>query len=115
MDVQSYIHGVGRQARTASRVIAKADTATKNRALEAMAAGVPVVAADAGSLPEVLGDAALLVDPTDAEALAEAMDRALTDEALRRLLVARGAHRAERYDWDTTARELMALYTRLAR
>jgi glycosyltransferase involved in cell wall biosynthesis len=83
--------------------------------VEAMAAGVPVVAANTGSLPEVLGDAALLVEPTDVEALAGAMERALADEALRRVLVARGTQQAQRYDWDTTASELAALYTRLAR
>ena len=49
------------------------------------------------------------------EALADAMTRALTDESLRRVLVARGTNRAKRYDWDTTARELTALYKRLAR
>jgi glycosyltransferase involved in cell wall biosynthesis len=83
--------------------------------LEAMAAGVPVVAANAGSLPEVLGDAALLVEPNDVEALADAMERALTDAALRDVLVDRGLRQAQRYDWDTTARELVALYARLAR
>jgi glycosyltransferase involved in cell wall biosynthesis len=83
--------------------------------LEAMASGVPVVAAAVGSLPEVLGDAALLVAPTDVEALADAMRRALGDPELRATLVERGRRQAARYDWDTTAAELVALYTRLAR
>ena len=82
--------------------------------LEAMAARVPVVAAGAGSLPEVLGDAALLVEPTDVEAFADAMERALGDDGLRETLVERGVRQAQRYDWDTTARELVALYERLA-
>ena len=82
--------------------------------LEAMAARVPVVAAATGSLPEVLGDAALLVEPTDVEAFADAMERALGNDELRAMLAERGVRQAQRYDWDTTARELLALYERLA-
>lgn len=82
--------------------------------LEAMAAGVPVVAADAGSLPEVLGDAALLVDPTDSDELAHAIATAL-EPAIATELVARGHERVARYRWDQTATELSALYHRLAR
>ncbi|HEX5585899.1 MAG TPA: glycosyltransferase family 1 protein [Acidimicrobiia bacterium] len=82
--------------------------------LEAMSAGVPVVAADAGALPEVLGDAALLVDPTDVGALAGAITTAL-EPVVAGELVARGRLRAARYRWDRTATELEALYRRLAR
>ncbi len=81
--------------------------------LEAMQAGVPVVAAAAGSLPEVLGDAALLVAPTDIDALADAITRALTPDVAADL-VTRGHAQAGRYRWDRTAAELSALYTRLA-
>jgi glycosyltransferase involved in cell wall biosynthesis len=83
--------------------------------LEAMAAGVPVVAASAGSLPEVLGDAALLVEPTDPDALASAIEQALSDDDLRATLAERGLRRARLFDWDTTACQLAALYARLAR
>lgn len=71
--------------------------------LEALAAGVPTVATTAGSLPEVLGDAALLVEPEDATALAEALDRVLTDENLAKDLAARGPVHAGRFSWDETA------------
>lgn len=70
-------------------------------ALEALAAGVPVVAADRGALPEVCGDAAQLVDPTDAEAIAAALERALDDPARWR---AAGPPRAAPLTWDATAR-----------
>jgi len=78
--------------------------------LEAMAFGLPVVASAAGALPEVLGDGALLVDPKDDEALAAAMERALTDEGLRRELKRRGLARARRFSWQETARRTIAIY-----
>ena len=82
--------------------------------LEAMSAGVPVVAARAGSIPEVAGDAALLVEPTDDGGLAAALDRVLTDDALRSELVARGRDRLGAFSWQETARALAACYRRLA-
>jgi glycosyltransferase involved in cell wall biosynthesis len=81
--------------------------------LEAMRAGVPVVAADAGALPEVLGDAALLVAPTDVDALADALADALTPQ-VGVDLVARGRMQAQRYGWDRAAEQLVTLYQRLA-
>ncbi|MET0421204.1 MAG: glycosyltransferase family 1 protein [Acidimicrobiia bacterium] len=81
--------------------------------LEAMQAGVPVVAADAGSLPEVLGDAALLVAPTDTDALAASITRALLPDVAADL-VTRGHAQAARYRWDRCASELSDLYHRLA-
>jgi glycosyltransferase involved in cell wall biosynthesis len=75
-------------------------------ALEALAAGVPVVAADRGALPEVCGHAAQLVDPTDPEALAAALERALDDPAPWR---AAGPSRAAPLTWDATARAMDAL------
>ena len=82
--------------------------------LEAMAVGVPVVASAAGSLPEVLGDAALLVPPGDESSLAEALATAVTDPAVRRRLSERGVERARRYTWDDTAAALVELYHLLA-
>jgi glycosyltransferase involved in cell wall biosynthesis len=79
-------------------------------ALEALAAGVPVVAADRGALPEVCGDAAQLVDPTDAEAVAAALERALDDPAPWR---AAGPPRAAPLTWDATARAVDARLTEL--
>jgi glycosyltransferase involved in cell wall biosynthesis len=83
--------------------------------LDAMAAGVPVVAAAAGAMPEVLGDAALLVDPTDVTALADGIEQLLHDDTLRATLVERGNRRWQRYTWDSTACELVALYRNVAR
>jgi glycosyltransferase involved in cell wall biosynthesis len=83
--------------------------------LEAMTLGVPVLAARAGALPEVAGDAAELADPTDVDALAAALGRLLTDETRRRELVERGHARVRTFRWDDTARGISALYRRLAR
>lgn len=82
--------------------------------LEAMAAGAPVVASDAGALPEVLGDAALFVPAGDEEALAGALDRLLGDPQAREDLVARGARQAALYSWERCAREMEALYREAA-
>lgn len=81
--------------------------------LEAMQAGVPVVASDAGALPEVLGDAARLVDPHDADALAAALAALLHDDAQRADLVARGRERSARYSWTRAADELVIHYRAL--
>ncbi len=78
--------------------------------LEAMALGTPVVATRAGSIPEVVGDAAFLVDVGDVDGLAGAIDRVLTDGSLGAALVARGAQRVRRFSWDTTAAELVDVY-----
>ena len=72
--------------------------------LEAMASGVPVVAANRAALPETCGDAALLVDPEDHEGLADALLAAVTDAALRARLAAAGTERAAQFGWDRTAR-----------
>lgn len=79
-------------------------------ALEAMAAGVPVVAADRGALPEVLGDAGVLVDPTDAEGLASAIERVISDECLARRLAECGLTRARRFSWQCSAGALRRAY-----
>jgi len=80
--------------------------------LEAMACGTPVVAANTSSLPEVVGQAGLTVDPLDVEGLAEAMRRALDDEALRQEMRERGLQRARGFSWTKTAQETVQVYRR---
>jgi len=79
-------------------------------ALEAMSAGVPVIAANAGALPEVVGDAAVLFNPADPDALASALSRLATDEAWALERAAAGLMRARAYTWDTAARALGRIY-----
>ena len=83
--------------------------------LEAMTAGVPVVAARRGSIPEVADGAALLVDPDDEHDLARAIDSLVRDEGLRARLVAAGEVRAATYSWRATAEGLTTTYRQLAR
>lgn len=71
--------------------------------LEAMTLGIPVVAANRGALPEVLGEAGLLVDPERPDDIAGAIHRMLTDEALAEASAARGRERARAFTWDRTA------------
>jgi glycosyltransferase involved in cell wall biosynthesis len=78
--------------------------------LQAMRAGVPVVASRAGSLPEVLGDGALLVDPGDRHALAEALTACLCDDEMRDRLRAAGTAWSARYSWERCGDGLAALY-----
>ncbi|MEA2591974.1 MAG: hypothetical protein QOD62_1805 [Actinomycetota bacterium] len=80
--------------------------------LEAMAAGVPVVAARAGALPEVLGDAPVWCDPLDVESIAAAIRAAVSDDGLRARAVAAGHARAAGYDWAETARLTLGAYER---
>lgn len=79
-------------------------------ALEAMACGTPVIASNQGSLPEVVGDAGLLVEPADVEQIAAAAERLLTDAELRAELRAKGLERARTFTWQRTARETLAVY-----
>jgi len=79
-------------------------------ALEAMACGTPVVASTAPSLPEVCGDAALLVDPADVDGLADALERVLTDQEMAAQMVARGQQRAAQFRWEDAAKDLLAVY-----
>jgi glycosyltransferase involved in cell wall biosynthesis len=78
--------------------------------LEAMANDVPVVSTHAGAVPEVVGDAALLVDADDADAMADALARALDDDDLRADLVARGRSRQGAFSWERAVDGLIALY-----
>jgi glycosyltransferase involved in cell wall biosynthesis len=81
--------------------------------LEAMASGVPVVAARAAALPETCGGAALLRDPDDREGLADAAEEACLDQSIRSRLRERGLIRANEFGWDRAARETDALLFRL--
>lgn len=78
--------------------------------LEAMACATPVVTSNVSSLPEVAGDAALLIDPHDVEALADALRRLLDDGELRRQLIAAGQARAAQFSWRRAALELLEVY-----
>jgi glycosyltransferase involved in cell wall biosynthesis len=79
-----------------------------------MACGCPVVASNTTSLPEVVGEAGLLVDPHDPEAVAEALRRLLDDPELAGRLRAAGRERAAQFTWERCARETTAVYRRLA-
>jgi len=81
--------------------------------LEAMAWGVPVVTSNRAALPEVAGDAALLVDPQDTEALAAALAALATREDLRHDLIARGRQRAAAFHWDTAVAKTWSVYLEL--
>jgi glycosyltransferase involved in cell wall biosynthesis len=78
--------------------------------LEAMASGTPVVTSNMSSLPEVAGDAAVLVDPYDPQAIADGIYRVLTDERLRRDLVLKGIARAGQFSWEQSVRRIRAIY-----
>jgi alpha-1,3-rhamnosyl/mannosyltransferase len=82
--------------------------------LEAMGCGSPVVASNVSALPEVAGDAAVLVDPRDPEAIAAAIDRVLRDDGLRDALRQAGLIRASGFDWNDTARRTMEVLRQAA-
>lgn len=110
--VADHVHFLGRvgmpllgQLYRASRVVfypSLAETFGKP-VVEGMRSGVPVVAADATCLPEILAEAGLLADPRDEDAMATALHQAATDEALRAELIARGRTRSTAFTWDATA------------
>jgi glycosyltransferase involved in cell wall biosynthesis len=81
--------------------------------LEAMACGTPVVTSRISSLPEVVGDAALLVDPYSEEAIAQGIARVLDDDDLRRVLVERGRERAAAFSWERSVRSIHAGYLKV--
>ena len=83
--------------------------------LEAMACGCPVVSSDCTSLPEVVGDAGILVRPEDAEALTGAMQKMLSDDAFRRSCIDKGLDRAGRFTWESAARTLANLFQSIGR
>jgi glycosyltransferase involved in cell wall biosynthesis len=82
--------------------------------LEAMASGVPVLASNAASIPEVVGDAGLLLDPHDTPAWADAIVQIVCDEHLRARLRASGVARAAQVTWRRTAQLTLDVYRRVA-
>jgi glycosyltransferase involved in cell wall biosynthesis len=80
--------------------------------LEAMASGVPVIASNNSSLPEVVGDAGILVDPSEPSDLTEAMSRVLGDSGLRKRMARRGRQRAKLFTWERTARSFLSTLLR---
>lgn len=83
-------------------------------ALEAMACGVPVVASNVSAIPEFASEAALLIDPRDAEQLCDSMERILRDKRLQATLKRRGIERAKEFSWERAARETVAVYQEVA-
>lgn len=83
--------------------------------LEAMASGTPVVTSNVSSLPEVAGDAALLVDPYDPGSIADGIHTVLTDEAARRELRRKGIERARDFSWETSVRRIRNIYCEAVR
>lgn len=82
--------------------------------LEAMKCGAPVIVGNATSLPEVVGDAGLKVDPFDVSAIAAALDQLINDSVLRRQLSVKGLTRAKMFDWRDTARQTLNVYQQVA-
>ncbi|HET7217206.1 MAG TPA: glycosyltransferase family 1 protein [Vicinamibacterales bacterium] len=78
--------------------------------LEAMASGTPVITSNVSSLPEVVGDAAVLIDPLQPEAIADALRRVLSDSALRDELRQRGLARARDFSWERSIRRVREIY-----
>jgi glycosyltransferase involved in cell wall biosynthesis len=82
--------------------------------LEAMACGTPVITSNVSSLPEVVGDAAMLINPEDVDGLTVTMWRVLSDEKLQREMRAKGLKRAQTFSWERAARETLAVYRLVA-
>jgi glycosyltransferase involved in cell wall biosynthesis len=78
--------------------------------LEAMACGTPTIVSNVSSLPEVVGDAALMVDPSNWEEIAVAMHRLLSDDQLHAEMREKGLQRARYFNWETSARRTMEVY-----
>ena len=81
--------------------------------LEAMACGAPVVASNTSSLPEILGDAALLVNPREVGEIVAATERVITNRALRDELRGKGIARAAKFSWERAAHETLAVYEKV--
>jgi glycosyltransferase involved in cell wall biosynthesis len=78
-----------------------------------MTLGTPVVTSNTSSIPEVAGDAALLIDPDDSTQLAEAILKVINDSQLRQELIHKGKERAKLFSWEKTARETLKAYRTL--
>ena len=83
--------------------------------LEAMASGTPVVTSNVSSLPEAVGDAAVLVNPENVFDIARGIREVLLDDDLRRRLILKGKEQAARFSWERTAREVIEVYEEAAR
>lgn len=83
------------------------------QAVEAMSCGAPVITSNLTSLPEIVGDAGILVNPTDINGLASVLARVLTDAQLRSSMRQKSLQRAKFFSWDKTARETLAIYDEL--
>jgi len=81
--------------------------------LEAMACGCPVVISNTSSLPEVVGEAGIMVNPYDTDSLAQAMRRVLTDDKLRDKMVRRGLEQAKKFSWEKTAEQTLEVYEKV--
>jgi glycosyltransferase involved in cell wall biosynthesis len=81
--------------------------------IQAMACEVPVAASNASSIPEVVGDAALLFDPNDVDSMAKAMTKVIIDSALRERLVERGRKQVENFNWEKCAKETLEVINSL--
>ena len=84
-------------------------------ALEAMACGTPVITSNVTALPEVVGDAAILVDPKDIDGLVEAMHDVLSQNSLRLRLIEKGLKRVKHFSWETFAKKTLLVYNRVYR
>ena len=82
--------------------------------LEAMACGTPVITSNVTSLPEVVGDAGIMVDPTNAHELASAMEKVLTNEQLREQMIQKGLERAKTFQWEKSAEATLKVYQEMA-
>jgi glycosyltransferase involved in cell wall biosynthesis len=78
--------------------------------LEAMSCGTPLLVSNVSSIPEVVGNAALLFDPYNINEMANAIDRAINDKDLRQKLVQRGFERIKKYSWENTAKEILGVF-----
>ncbi len=81
--------------------------------LEAMACGVPVITSNCSSLPEVVGDAGILIDPHDAEYLANAIQRVYEDADIHRQMSEKGIKQAQKFSWEKCAKETLKVYQQL--
>ena len=83
--------------------------------LEAMTCGTPIVVSNIAALPEVVGDAAVMVDPHDIDGLTVAIWRVLTEEELRRDLICKGLKRAKKFSWEQAARQTLDVYHKVGK
>ena len=82
--------------------------------LEAMACGCPVVTSNTSSLPEVVGEAGIMVNPYDTDSLSQAIRRVLTDDKLRNNMVRKGLEQAKKFSWEKTAEQTLEVYNKVA-